>query len=151
MPLKTLKGNNGQIELYGSCIVIKRKGFLAKLTHGFTKGEKTISFDNISGIQVKKPGLTSGYIQFSISGGNESTGGVFQATQDENTVVFPHKKDYPIAEEIKSYILKHKRDSTLVSTSGSSADEILEFRKLADAGVISEEEFEKKKKVLLNL
>lgn len=41
--IKTLKGANGQIELYTQKIIIKRKGVLSILTQGF-KGEKTIPF-----------------------------------------------------------------------------------------------------------
>jgi hypothetical protein len=150
-PITKLKGNNGQIELYRNHIVIKRKGLLAKLSHGFTKGEKTISFDNISGIQLKKPGLTSGYIQFTLSGGVESKGGIFQAIEDENTVSFHKKrKNLPIAESIKDYILTHKEKSSFSDSQQISvADEILKFKKLADEGIISSEDFKTKKRQLL--
>ena len=36
-PLFTATGLNGQVELYENKIVIIRKGFIAKLTQGFTK------------------------------------------------------------------------------------------------------------------
>ena len=50
------------------------------------KGEKTIPLKSITSIQLKKPGMTNGYIQFGILGGIESKSGVFNATKDENSV-----------------------------------------------------------------
>lgn len=85
----TLTGVNGQIELYRNRLIIKRNGFIAKASHGFFKGEKEIFLNQISGVQIKKPGLiTNGYIQFTISGGKEGTKGIVEASSDENTVVF---------------------------------------------------------------
>lgn len=57
------------------------------LLHGI-KGDKTLFYPQISSVQLKPPGITTGYLQFSISGGNESTHGVFDAVIDENTIVF---------------------------------------------------------------
>lgn len=85
----TVNGVDGQIYLYGNRIVIKRKGALAKVNHGFFKGEKEIFLSQISGIQVKKAGmLFNGYIQFTLSGGIEGRKGIMEATKDENSVMF---------------------------------------------------------------
>lgn len=85
----TVNGVNGQLYLYGNRVVIKRKGALAKVNHGFFKGEKEIFLNQISGIQVKRAGmLFNGYIQFTLSGGNEGRRGIMEATKDENSVMF---------------------------------------------------------------
>ncbi len=97
-----LKGVNGQIDLYRNRLVIKRKGALAKMSYGFFKGEKEIFLNQISGIQLKKAGLLNGYIQFTISGGNEGTRGIMEATNDENTVMFN------ISHNSEAEILKRK-------------------------------------------
>jgi len=41
-PLFELKGVNGQLELYNDKVIIRRKGFVSKMTQGFFKGDKTI-------------------------------------------------------------------------------------------------------------
>jgi hypothetical protein len=83
----TLKGVGGQLAVDEHFVTLHRKGGLAKMNHGL-KGEKRIPLKNIIAVQMKKPGMTNGYIQFTISGGHESKAGVFGATQDENSIMF---------------------------------------------------------------
>ena len=146
-----LYGVNGQIELYEDKVIIKRKGALSKMTQGFFKGDKTIYLSQISGIQLK-PGsmMTNGYIQFTLSGGNESTKGIMNATKDENTVMFK-KKDNELVNKIKDEIerLKSSAHSSGVVIQASSADEIRKYKQLLDDGIISENEFNTKKKELI--
>jgi len=52
-PLKIAKGINGQIEVFESKIIIKRKGIMAFATQGL-KGNKEILINQISSIQFKK-------------------------------------------------------------------------------------------------
>lgn len=102
--LSELKGVNGILELYENKIVIKRKGITAKMTQGFFKGDKTIYLKQITGIEVKPGGLLlSGYIQFTIPGGNEAKKGIVQAQNDENTLMFA-KKNNELVYEIKNKI-----------------------------------------------
>lgn len=130
---------------------IRRKGALNLMTQGL-KGEKTIPLKSITSVQIKKPGLTNGYIQFSLPGGNESKGGVFKATQDENTIMFS-KKYYndmlELKQSIESIVFDGGKATTAQAT--SSADEILKFKKLLDESIITQEEFDAKKKELLGL
>jgi hypothetical protein len=149
----TLNGVNGQLELYADKVVIKRKGALAKMTQGFFKGDKTIYLKQISGIQVKPGGtFVNGYIQFTLPGGNESVKGINAATKDENTVVF-NKKDNDLVQKIKAKIeeLQASMNSGTVVQQVSAADEIKKFKELLDEGVITEEEFNQKKKQLLGI
>lgn len=82
-----LKGVNGQIAVYEDRIIIERRGVLGFMTQGLA-GTKTIPMDSIMSVQFKKGNmLTNGFIQFGILGGREGRGGVFNATQDENTVM----------------------------------------------------------------
>ena len=78
------------IKVTDDSISIIRKGFINLVNQGI-KGEKTIPFKNISAVQLKKPGMSNGYIQFTLLGGNESRGGILAATKDENTVMFTKK------------------------------------------------------------
>lgn len=149
-PITILKGNNGQLELYNDKVIIKRKGIGAKLTQGFTKGEKTIYLKQIAGIQLKLAGgLTNGYIQFTIPGGVENRAGIMSAVSDENSIVFK-KKNNTAAQEVKNKIEELQRVIN-IPNGFSAADEIKKYKELLDQGVLTEEEFNKKKKQLLGL
>lgn len=86
--------------------------------------------------------MTNGYIQFGVLGGLESKWGVFNATQDENTVMFS-KKYYAdmldLKESIEGIIFSKSSDDQLVS---SVADELLKLKQLLDMGVLTSDEFE---------
>lgn len=139
------------IKLNNESLTICRKGLL-NLSNMGLKGDKTISFRNISAIQLKKPGLTNGYIQFTILGGRESRAGIFAATKDENTVMFS-RKYYTDMLNLKKFI-EHQQNSIFDNTSSvqiSPADEVLKLKDLLDKNIITLEEFELKKKELLKL
>lgn len=150
--LFTLNGVNGQLELYEDKVVIKRRGALAKMTQGFFKGDKSLYLTQISGIQTKKgTSFTNGYIQFTLSGGNENMRGILNATKDENSVMFA-KKNNELVEEIKLKIEEIKQSNQSPTKQQlSGADEIIKYKNLLDSGTITQEEFEVKKKQLLNI
>lgn len=140
--------------VYEDRIVIKHKGILNFMAMGL-KGDKTIFFSDLTSIQLKKAGLTSGYLQFSLPGGKENTGGVFGATQDENTITFVANMNN-LAEEVHEYINTKIRSlkNTVINNSNATlsiADELHKFKELLDMGVISQEEFDTQKKQLLNV
>lgn len=150
--LMRLDGVNGQLELYEDKVVISRSGALAKMSYGFFKGDKTIYLNQISGIQLK-PGtsFTSGYIQFTLPGGNEKTCGIFEATKDENSIMF-YKRDNETAMRIKDRIEEIKNSEIHINSgSASVADELKKFKELLDVGVISQEEFTEQKRKLLSV
>lgn len=98
-----VSGRNGQIKLTRKRAIISRKGFWGFVSQG-TSGSKEIPISRITAIQFKKAGeITAGFLQFSIVGGIESTGGVFNAANDENTVLFEtyQQKEF---EEVKRYV-----------------------------------------------
>lgn len=136
-------------------ITISRKGALNLVNQGI-KGDKTIPIRNIIAVQLKEPGLTNGYIQFTLAGGNESRGGVFAATQDENTVMFA-KKYWDDMYNLKKYIEKRQREMsepTVVVQSPAEKDpieQVKSLKELLDMGAITQEEFDAKKKELLEL
>lgn len=141
----------------GNFLRIKRKGMLNFVNHGMD-GEKTIDITNMSGIQMKEAGsITSGYLQFIVLGSKESKGGLFSATQDENTIMFI-KKEQEMANEIKVYVENILSNKNAVKTTSEekelkvdTVDEIRKYKALAEDGIITEEEFQTKKKQLLGL
>lgn len=141
------------ITLTPDTITISRKGMLNTLNHGL-KGEKTIQIRNITAVQIKKPGLSSGYIQFSLSGGNESKGALYSAATDENTVMFT-KKFWDQMQMVKTFVedrqAEYNRPAAATVNSVTEADQILAYKNLLDQGIINEVEFELKKKQILGL
>ncbi len=122
-----------------------------------TERIKTLPIPNITSVEIKKPGpFIAGFIQFSIAGGKakDSTykisGGAFDAAQDENSVVFNDDENYNKALKIKDYIENYADNKMTSNEKISNADEIRKYKQLADDGIISSEEYEKKKKELLN-
>ena len=148
-----LKGINGQLEVYFDRIIINRKGFIAKGTHGWA-GNKTIPISSIQSVQFKEgTAFFNGFIQFGILGGTEARGGISTAVHDENTVFFKKHLNAEV-KKIKEFIedrIFNKVNSNQSIEGISVADEIIKYKQLLDNGIITQEEFDAKKKELLNL
>lgn len=148
------EGVGGSIELYDHKVVIRRKGVMAFMTHGLA-GDKEILVAQISSIQLKKANfLTNGYIQFAFLGGQETKNGIWDATQDENTVMFKQNQQDAV-EAIKSaieqrLIARHSQPSH-VQNALSPVEELEKLAKLRDKGIVTEAEFQAKKRQLLGL
>lgn len=161
-----VKGFNGIIKLYKDKIIIERKGTMSFLTQGL-KGDKTIYLSDISSIQFKNAGtFTNGYIQFSFYGGSENKGGIFDATQDENTVMFnsAQENDFiALNHQINAALSNLKKEKAELDEKSQEKLEIkknleisylFEIEKLAelrDRGILTEDEFTQKKKQLLGI
>jgi Domain of unknown function (DUF4429) len=99
-----MTGLQDRLEVFPDKVCITPQGILGLFNKGM-KGTKTIPYFSITAVQFKEAGaLFSGYLQFTIPGGNESRGGIFAATQDENTFMFRGQENNSMAAEIKSYI-----------------------------------------------
>lgn len=137
-------------------LTISRPGILSKLSHGFS-GEKTILIENISAVQLKKAGISRGYIQFIMPGAIEKRSGITNGAIDENIIYFESKKYNEDAETIKLYIenynlYKNKNNSTTINqqVTKNKYDELRQLNDLLADGIISQEEFEKEKEKILN-
>jgi len=150
----TVKGVNGEIDLLEDRIKIRRKGGLAFLSQGL-KGDKDILISQISSIQFKNAGaLTNGYIQFAFLGGFESKGALFAAVTDENTVMFKRGNQQRSFETLKEQIEAAQKRLSASGSAQPVSSNLDELQKLADLkaqGIVTEEEFEKKKRQLLDL
>jgi Short C-terminal domain/Domain of unknown function (DUF4429) len=144
-------GHNGQLELTESVLRIKRDGVMAFISQGL-KGDKEILISHISSIQFKKANaFLNGYIQFAFVGGQEAKGGILQGTQDENSVMFRVGQQpafEALRDELQKRISSPKEPS---SKQLSPMDELEKLASLRDKGIVSEDEFQKKKKELLDL
>ena len=109
MSVYKVRGVGGELEVFEDKVTLAPKGALGFLTKGL-KGTKSIPFESITGIQHKKAGIaTNGYIQFSMPGGNESRGGLFAATSDENSFMYK-RGDNAVIQEIKEYIERRTKE-----------------------------------------
>lgn len=145
-----IKGVSEDMEIFENKIVITPRGVMGFLVKGM-KGSKEIPFKSITAIQFKEAGLMfSGYMQFTLPGGNESKGGLFAAASDENTFMFI--KD--VNDEMKKakIFIQDKIDNhgkVSHTPSSSMADELIKLKSLKDSGAITDEEFnEMKSKVM---
>lgn len=145
--------NGGTVELLDNVLVIRRKGVASFLTQGI-KGEKRIPYASITTVQFKEAGFTTGYIQFGVAGGIESRRGVWDATTDENTVLFTKEasRDFhrlrDIVEERAATGRMGGSASTIVPNANIS-EELTRLADLRDRGVLTEEEFAHQKASLL--
>ncbi len=153
--LMYMVGANGTIALYPDRLTIKRRGIRGALGHGFFQGEKDILISSITAVQLKKAGpLLVGYIQFSVLGGVEGRKGLNEATSDENTVTFEMGSN-KLAEAIKNKIYELKSrpigyaEPVKEVVKPSGADELLKYKQLLDAGILTQEEFDRKKQQIL--
>ncbi|MBI2623592.1 MAG: SHOCT domain-containing protein [Candidatus Liptonbacteria bacterium] len=146
---KEFKGYNGTLILTENGVIIKRgmKGFL--LGGGMLRGEKTIPYSSIIAVQLKKAGIVAGYLQLTLKGGSEAKSGLFQSTTDENTVNF-HSGKNKIFEEAKQ-LIEERINSNGQSSRGGNLDDLEKLAALKEKGIISEEEFNAKKKSILGL
>jgi len=145
------KGIAGQLRLEGDEVIISRKGAFAFVSHG-SKGEKAIHLTQIAAVQFKPAGMLSGYIQFTLPGGRESRGGAFDAAKDENSVMFEkrHQGDFEnIRDAVKARLIQLRAPAAAASASPS--DEIEKLAGLRDRGILTEEEFQAKKRQMLGL
>ena len=148
--LAFVKGVNGQIELLADRIRIRRKGVLSILTQGL-KGEKEILLTQISSVQFKRATwMTNGFIQFAFLGGQEAKGGLHEAIRDENTVMF-NTFQQEAFEAFRATVSKSMGTAIMGPSAVSPLDELEKLASLRDRGIVSEEEFQLKKKQLLGL
>jgi phage FluMu protein Com len=147
-------GVAGSVELYDHKVVIRREGALAFMTHGLA-GNKEILLSQISAIQLKSANLlTNGYIQFSFVGGQETKGGLWDATGDENTVLFreSHQAEFEAFKEaVEERLIAIRSPASHAPAALSPVEELEKLARLRDRGIVTEEEFQAKKRQLLGL
>ncbi len=149
--IKEFKGYNGTLVLTSTGVIIKRgvKGFL--LGGGMLRGDKSIPYKSIVAVQLKKAGMLAGYIQLTLAGGSEAKGGMFQSTKDENSINFHANGGNNGKFEEAKLLIEERISGSPTSAVASPLDEIEKLAGLKEKGIITEEEFQAKKKQLLGL
>ena len=152
-----LDGVRGRhLDVYEDKVVLTVKSSISSfLTGNFSDGEKTIYFADCIGIQFKKSGFQIGYLQFETASGIMNNR--YNNFTNENSFTWDNYKQSNETMEIVANYCKKQIDSIKANHSTpsqvihfSAADEIKKFKELLDLGVITQEEFDAKKKQLLN-
>ena len=149
----TYEGYNADLQVFDDKIVIIGKGYNKGI------GEKTIPMASISAVQIiPSKMLVNGYITFNVLGENAaSRGGIgssVDARKSENTVIVNKKAEDEILKQIKAFVEDAKERASAnqgqtVIQQASAADELRKFKELLDMGIITQAEFDAKKKELL--
>lgn len=122
------------------------------------KADETIPISSVSSFTYKQPGaITSGSVVFKVNHPN-SIGlniglGIGLGIGSEKTFYFV-KKEAPTAQRIKDYVAQYREQPKAESASASTqsvSDELRSLKALLDDGILTQEEFNAKKKQLLNL
>lgn len=136
-------------------IRITHKGLTNALTVG-SSGEKAIKISDINSVQLSPPGgIVSGYLQFTLAG-NKNTQGLSEAVKDENSIIFI-KDDLDMAVVIKTIVeglMAQDQDASGVTVNQqdfSPAEELRKYKALLDDGILTQDEFDAKKKQLLDM
>ena len=150
----TLQGFKGELKVYEDRIEINKKG------SGFIAGNtsKTLPMANIMSVSLTPTTLwTRGFIEFTVPGGKDSSK-IEEALRNENALPLLSKKDNEAAAKIKAYVEEqimknatNKGGATIVQQAASPAEELKKMKELLDADIITQEEFDAKKKQLLGL
>lgn len=158
--LAEAEGSGGHIWVWSDRLRIKPFGVRGLVTKGFLKGDKDLWLDQISGIQWREPGaMWLGHIQFTLIGGSSDAK---PAHQDENAVQFPASRRGEFA-NVKVVVEQRIRELRLgqtkplepppvpaASEQRSPLDTLRGLGELRVAGVITDAEFEQKKRELLD-
>ncbi|AIM63117.1 SHOCT domain-containing protein [Weissella ceti] len=115
-------------------------------------GDVVINYSTLSGINVVPVNLLKkGYIEF-LTAGTIPVTDRKQLEGHSNVVQIMNLEDTKLFEDLRDFIneKKSQKNTPTQSTQISSADEILKFKELLDAGIITADEFEIKKQELLN-
>ena len=146
------------VTLFSNKIEISgKKGVMGMLTAGGSS--QSIRIKNITGVEYKKGGFTNGYIQFrTASSANTTKGGMFsvlETADDPNTVHFPKKENdafMALKDKVEDLMDGYDAGQNAGSTAApSAADELKKYGDLLKDGLITQEDFDKKKKELLGL
>lgn len=160
--LMRLKGTNGTVIVFADKVVISRKGLIAFSTQGGFQGDRTIYYKDLASVEYKKPGWVNGYLQFIFPGSLNASAkvGIFKTSsksaKDQNTIILRafNKKIPSESEKLYKLILSKIEEFKSVSNQSanptSDADEIRKYKALLDDGIITQKEFDDKKKQIMS-
>ena len=156
-PVYVIQGVRGRhITVYPDKCVLKVEATIGSfITGNITDGEKTIYYMDCVGVQYKRSAFTIGYLQLETPGMTMNNGASNFFNENSftfDTTVVSNEYMDQVAAYVKKQVEACKRNRNAPTVAAlSPADEIKKYKELLDSGVISQEEFDAKKKQLLGL
>ena len=153
--------NSGKIlDVYDNKVIFTSTNSTSTLVTGVifgtsvTQGEKTIYYKDAVGVQYKPSSVLDGYIQVETAAGGVSSSS--SQYGGENAIQFSGKERNAEAEIIVAFIKEKIEEFKNMTVGGvvqqlSPAEEVKKIKELLDMGIITQEEFDTKKKELLGL
>ncbi|MBR0506979.1 MAG: SHOCT domain-containing protein [Clostridia bacterium] len=145
-PVFFVHTGTGDISVYPDRIVRKVKMMQAGPNNPV--GEVTIPMNEIVQVEVNENGFQR-LLTFKTAGSSAKMG----MWAGRNSQAFP-RKNYQDAQKIREYVentIMNRPTTGTTIQQQSAADELMKFKQLLDCGVISQEEFNAKKRQLLGL
>lgn len=151
---------------YDKCVITTSVTLGSIIAQNATDGEKTIYYMDCVGVQFKKSAATIGYLQLETASGatNNKSSNFFHENSftfesalsaDANGLTMNDKMEV-VADFIKKRIeeIKLGKNTTSAAPAPSTAsivEELKSLKELVDLGILTQEEFDAKKKQLLGL
>lgn len=135
-------------------ILSVKAGLGSFITGNISDGEKTIYYADCIGVQFKKSGFQIGYLQLETAGGimnNKASNFFNENTFTWDTSQQSNEKMEEVAKYVKERVDYYKNARNAPVAAASPADELKKYKELMDMGIITQEEFDAKKKQLLGL
>lgn len=152
--LKGVRGRNMRV-YEDKCVLKTEVTFGSLITGNATDGSKTIFYVDCNGVQFKESGATIGYIQLETASSlmNNKSSNVFnENTFTYDTTVLSNEDASKIHGYIMEQISKAKAPKVQTIVQGkSSAEELKELFELVQMGIMTQEEFDEKKKQILDI
>lgn len=117
---------------------------------------RSIYYSELISMKFKNCGWFPGSLEFNVKGSEKRLASLSAGTSSEtkfafgNASLYDNKTLATLMEKIHVYIQLRIDEYQVQTQVASVADEILKFKYLLDQGILNKEEFDKKKKELLN-
>jgi hypothetical protein len=149
-------GDNGSLTIEDSFVCIRRNS--NNFSHS-SMGDKNIHYRSITAVQFKKSeksplGYITGFLQLTIKGGRDLQGGFFEAMMDENTITFQGDRKnvhFLKAKKLIEAKIQQLHEPSPPVNPSSSLEDLEKLAALKDKGIITEEEFQAKKRQILGI
>lgn len=156
-PVYVINGVRGRhLTVYPDKCVFKVTATIGSfITGNISDGEKTIYYMDCVGVQYKRSGFQIGYLQLETAGMTMNNGASNFFNENSftfDTSVVSNEYMDQVAAYVKKQVEASKRSRNAPTVAAlSPADEIKKYKELLDLGIITQEEFDAKKRQLLGL
>ena len=144
-PILKLSGGTSSIELYKDYLIIKPS--LSQKASGSTK---TIPFSSVVTVNIVTKIMMTPYLQVMTPGMIADRKHDIRKGSDANVVLI-QPGGMKKAKEIQEYIMKAKMDSHAPAPAANALDSLEQLDELRKKGILTQEEFDAKKKQILGI